>query len=147
MHTTDKNEPLLKEVKSNGQNAAYLILSAEDREKGFVRPVRTTYVHTGTEPTYPTRELTAEEHERYDKFGYVAFEAYPDANGSPVTGRFWTAEQLKAGCQTRTTITQEIAETYARDPNFYGSTFCVNCGKHLPVGEFKWLVDGSVVGS
>lgn len=34
-----------------------------------------------------------------------------------------------------------ITKTYARLPEFYGSTFCVNCGVHLPVGkdgEFIW---------
>jgi hypothetical protein len=38
-------------------------------------------------------------------------------------------------------MAQEIAETYARQPGFYGATFCCGCGKHLPVGrdgEFVW---------
>lgn len=30
----------------NGQQAGYVVLSKEEREKGFVRPVRATYVHT-----------------------------------------------------------------------------------------------------
>jgi hypothetical protein len=37
-----------------------------------------------------------------------------------------------------------LAETYARQPGFYGSTMCVGCGKHLPVGrsgEFTWIDD------
>jgi hypothetical protein len=35
------------------QAAAYLVLSDEERSRGFVRPVRTTYLHTvcGTETT------------------------------------------------------------------------------------------------
>lgn len=80
---------------STGQHEAYWVLSAEERAKGFVRPVRTTYVH------------------------------------------------LKCGCQTRMGLA--IAETYARDPKYYGCTFCVRCQGHFPVGEegeFTWN-DGS----
>lgn len=47
-------------------------------------------------------------------------------------------------CGTVTTMGQTLAETYARDPNFYSGTFCVGCGSHSPVGadgEFVW--DGS----
>lgn len=40
-----------------------------------------------------------------------------------------------------------IAETYARQPHFYGSTYCVACCMHLPVEEFVWDNDGQVVGS
>ena len=42
----------------------------------------------------------------------------------------------KCGVVTRMGI--KIAETYARDPKFYGSTFCVFCKNHYPVGEFIW---------
>lgn len=44
-------------------------------------------------------------------------------------------------CGTVTTMAQAIAETYARDPKFYGATYCVYCKQHLPVGEkgeFVW---------
>lgn len=75
----------------------YLVLSEEERAKGFVRPVRRTYIHA-----------------------YV--------------------------CNTFTTMGKAIAETYARDPGFYGSTYCSSCSKHRPVSEFRWA-DGSVVGS
>lgn len=53
-------------------------------------------------------------------------------------------------CGSVTTMSQEIAETYARQPHFYGSTYCVNCAKHRPVGpdgEFSWLDDESKVGT
>lgn len=46
----------------------------------------------------------------------------------------------KCGVVTRMGI--KIAETYARDPKFYGATFCVGCRGHFPVGEFVWD-DGS----
>lgn len=50
-------------------------------------------------------------------------------------------------CGTVTTMGLALAETYARDPKFYGGTFCCGCGTHYPVAEFTWEPDGSVVGS
>jgi len=44
-------------------------------------------------------------------------------------------------CGVVTTMGLALAETYARDPTFYGSTFCVACRGHFPVGEhgeFVW---------
>jgi hypothetical protein len=78
------------------QAEVYLVLSAEERAKGFVRPVRRTYVHTA--------------------------------------------------CGTATSMGDALAETYARNPKFYGATYCVRCQMHKPVAEFVWD-DGSVVGS
>lgn len=74
-----------------GQQKGYVVLSAEERAKGFVRPVRRTY--------------------RHDKCGGV------------------------------TTMGHALAETYARQPDFYSGTFCAICGAHYPVGEdgeFVW---------
>lgn len=85
------------DVEMSDQNMAYLVLSQEELDKGFVRPVRTSYVH--------------------DK------------------------------CGTVTTMSGKIAETYAREPKFYGATYCVHCRKHLPVSEFHWVGDGTMVGS
>lgn len=34
-----------RELKDNGQQKGYVVLSAEERAKGFVRPVRHSYVH------------------------------------------------------------------------------------------------------
>lgn len=96
--TTDPNDPRLGHGSNDTpvpQNEAYLVLSKADRKKGFVRPVRRTYIH----------------------------------------------ELRLGGCGAATTMSQGIAETYARDPHFYGSTYCVGCGKHRPVGangEFVW---------
>jgi hypothetical protein len=50
-------------------------------------------------------------------------------------------------CGGITTMGQALSETYARDPSFYGATFCVNCNRHLPVSEFVWTADGEQVGS
>jgi hypothetical protein len=48
-------------------------------------------------------------------------------------------------CGAITTMGQAIAETYARDPSFYGGTFCATCRAHYPVGadgEFVWVERG-----
>jgi hypothetical protein len=54
---------------------------------------------------------------------------------------------LHLPCSKVTTMSRPIAETYARDPGFYGATYCTRCGLHRPVVEFVWLDDGSQVGS
>lgn len=98
--TTDPNHPDLthgNDDKPVPQAAVYLVLRESERAKGFVRPVRKSYRHTG--------------------------------------------------CGVVTTMGIELAETYARDPAFYGGTYCCGCSKHLPVAEFTWLPDGEVVGS
>ena len=77
---------------ATGQHESYWVLNAEERAKGFVRPVRRAYQHLS--------------------------------------------------CGSVTTMSQDIAETYARDPSFYGATFCVRCRTHLPVGasgDFVWI--------
>lgn len=51
------------------------------------------------------------------------------------------------GCGALTTMGLALCETYARDPGFYGATYCVGCRMHRPVGEFRWDEDGAVVGS
>jgi hypothetical protein len=145
--TTDPNDPKLHQIQPNGQQESYLVLSDEERAKGFIRPVRRSYRHVGLRPKNPLRDLTPDEHARYDQYGYVKFEAYPDS-GSAVTGRFWTAEQLRnSGCGSVTTMGVALAETYARDPKFYGGTFCCGCSRHFPVAEFVWDGTNEVVGS
>jgi hypothetical protein len=50
-------------------------------------------------------------------------------------------------CGAITTMSTALAETYARDPGFYGATYCATCHMHLPVGmngEFVWCVDGQL---
>lgn len=101
--TSDPNDPRVvrgsHDTERTPQHEVYLVLSDEERAKGFVRPYRAVYVHTA--------------------------------------------------CGTETRMGVAIAETYARQPSFYGATYCVHCSKHLPVGadgEFEWL-DGSKVGT
>lgn len=81
---------------ATGQQKGYVVLSEAERAKGFVRPVRDSYVHQT--------------------------------------------------CGTLTKMSNALAETYARDPYFYSSTFCAGCRSHFPVGadgEFVW--DGTEV--
>lgn len=85
---------------ATGQQKGYVVLTDEERAKGFVRPVRTSYVHVGPH-----------------------------------------------GCGVLTKMSREIAETYARDPKFYSSTFCVGCRQHAPLVEFHWDGTNEVVGS
>jgi hypothetical protein len=61
--TTDPNNPCLNTLKGEGQqNECYLILSDEERAKGFVRPYRDSYIHRGKNIKFPKgstlRELT-----------------------------------------------------------------------------------------
>ena len=95
--TTDPGDPNLHKTRADGQQEAYLVLSEEERAKGFIRPLRHSYIHNT--------------------------------------------------CGTETVMGLALCETYARNPTFYGATFCVNCGTHRPVSEFKWAEDGAVVGS
>lgn len=151
--TTDPDDPRLTHGVDSApvpQAEAYLVLSEEERAKGFVRPLRRAYRHVGPAgPRFALRDLTPAERERHDpRFGYVKYEPYPESE--PLVGRFWTQAQLDKvgkGCGTVTTMGLALCETYARDPNFYGATYCVGCRMHLPVGEFVWVEDGQVVGS
>lgn len=127
----------------DGQKANHWVLTEEERAKGFIRPVRYAYQHVGACPKYPLRDLTPEEHAQYDQYGYVKFEPYPESE-RPMTGRYWTNTQLKSGCGAVTRMGKSIAETYARDPKFYGSTFCCHCQGYYAVGEFgEFVWDGT----
>jgi hypothetical protein len=99
--TSDRNDPRLTfgaDSEPAPMAEVYLVLSEDERAKGFVRPLRRAYVHTD-------------------------------------------------GCGALTTMGLALCETYARDPAFYGSTYCVGCQMHRPVAEFRWDEDGQVVGS
>lgn len=142
--TTDPTHPGVNVPKAPGeQNKAYLVLSDEELAKGFVRPLRTMYRHVGIAgPKHPMRILTDAEKERFGKWNYIQFEQYPA--GDACLGRYWTQAQLDAvgkGCGTVTTMDRTISATYARQPGFYGATWCCGCNAHLPVGadgEFVW---------
>jgi hypothetical protein len=148
MITTDPTHPDLGKPDSTGMNKAYLVLSEEERSKGFVRPLHQAYVHVGTKPKYPLRDLTSEEKVRYSSSNYSKFESYPEEN-SPVLGKYWTQSELNriTGCGTKTTMGLALCETYARNPKFYGLTFCCGCGSHFPVSDFVWDGTSDLVGS
>ena len=162
MLTTNKTHPDLNTPKGEGQqNKAYLVLSEEEIAQGFVKPVRNRYVHVGSNQNVNWKNihriLDEDEKKEYSDKGYVAvMTVIMNDDGSFKGGTYVTQEELDAwknhkligGCGTKTLIAREIAETYARDPHFYGSTWCMGCGKHLPVNEFIWD-DGSeeLVGS
>lgn len=148
MLTTDRNHPSLGHGESEGQNKVYLILSEEERLKGFMRPVRTSYTHVGVKICGKPKKF---EHEDIE---YVCKSAPHEGECGPVYTAL-TAKQKDSfertgqlnGCGSTTTMGIEIAETYARDPYFYGYTFCVGCNKHLPVEEFVWEGTSEKVGS
>ena len=165
--TTDPNSQCLKDgQKESGQNNCYLVLSEEELAKGFVRPVRNKYVHVGRKVKplngiIQPLEEALENHSDWAKNyytsenGYGAFLKYPESE-SPVTGKFLKQDELEAlnigkdyvgGCGIETVMNMSISETYARDPKFYGATYCTGCNKHLPVDEFQWSVDNEILGS
>ncbi len=85
-------------LKENNQHESYWVLTEEERQKGFIRPLRDSYIHDV--------------------------------------------------CGTLTKINSvAIVETYARDPKYYGSTFCVKCSDHFPVVEFTWDKSNDKLGS
>lgn len=165
--TTDRNDPKLKEGQKNetGQHEIYLVLSEEERAKGFVRPVRTKYVHVGKigyKPCGKNLRILKDGDELYPKYYAVMCTAKPDSeilhkNGKCISGSYLTKEEYeqaeqgnyneKKGCGSLTSMGQALSETYARDPKFYGATFCVGCNKHLSVDEFIWDGTKETVGS
>ena len=150
--TTDpKNLKLGRGVddKPISQHEVYLVLSKEEIAKGFVRPVRDSYIHTGKQiDVSEMRNLTEEEKVRYKDYNYIGFISNEDKHSSfSVVGRYITEKDIKSGCGIVTRINQTIAKTYARSPKFYGFTYCVGCSKHLPIEEFTWDGTDQKVGS
>jgi len=157
--TTDPNDPKLKEGQRNetGQHEIYLVLSEEERAKGFVRPFRDAYVHVGKKLHYHSVDRIFEKPEKneHNNKYYVAVLNVMGSEGKIIGGSYVTQDELDAwkndrrvgGCGAVTTMGRALSETYARDPNFYGATFCVACNKHLPVAEFVWDGTNETVGS
>jgi len=127
------------------QHDTYLVLSDAERAKGFVRPVRHSYVHVGRsvcgkvrqgmgdDPTQPWLCVGLPGHDG-------ACSSWTKAKDIGEIERAGKHHRL-GGCGTLTTMGQALAETYARDPGFYGATYCCGCQMHRPVGacgEFVW---------
>jgi len=133
-------------ARPDGQKADHWVMCPTEIIKaGFKRPIRLKYQHVGAPgPKFPLRDLTADERERWSETGYVKFEPYPPGYAGGAKGSLWTQERIDSvgkGCGVVTSMPQQIAETYAANPHYYGSTFCCGCGKYLPVGpkgEFVW---------
>lgn len=133
-------------TRPDGQKVDHWVMCpTEIMQAGFKRPVRLKYQHVGPPgPKFPLRDLTEDERERWNEHGYVKFEPYPQGYSGAAKGRLWTQEQLNKvgkGCGVVTSMPRQIAETYAANPGYYGSTFCCGCGTYLPVGskgEFVW---------
>jgi len=85
------------EKRPDGQYVDHWVLCEEEIARGFVRPLRKTYIHEK--------------------------------------------------CSSITTIPAPIAATYARNPQYYGSTFCCACGDYFLVAEFLWFGTNVRVGS
>lgn len=128
---------------ATGMQRDYLVLSEEERAKGFVRPVRCSYVHVGNGgPKHATRGLTDDERARFGTEEFALFEEYPESE-LPRSGKYWTKNELAraTACGATTTMGRALGETYARSPSFYSGTFCSHCRAHFPVGrdgEFIW---------
>ena len=50
-------------------------------------------------------------------------------------------------CGGNTIMGRTIAETYARNPQFYNGTFCAHCRTHFPLDQFVWAGTDEQVGS
>jgi hypothetical protein len=149
--TIDPDDPRLGRA-GEGMNEVYLVLSEQERAKGFVRPLRRGYVHVGRAvcgtPIYDPEDRELPE----GKTAWIC-SGLPGHEGECDSWLPVSAEELArftdrgylGGCDQTTYMGQEIAETYARNPAFYGATYCGGCKTHLPVGaygEFVWA-DGA----
>lgn len=45
-------------------------------------------------------------------------------------------------CGSRTSMSDDIARSVARDPDYYSKTFCASCEEYVDTDEIEWL-DGS----
>lgn len=66
--TTDRSDPGLHAHRADGQQETYLILSEEERAKGFVRPLRLSYRHVVCGQATHMNEAIAETYARDNLF-------------------------------------------------------------------------------
>lgn len=137
-----------------GQHDGYIVLCPDERAKGFVRPYRDAYKHVGHLIARCQITQTGEDHERprqcIRRTGHEDNHEFTElmlVNGPIQFILLGPLSPREGGCGTVTTMGRALSETYARDPSFYGATFCVTCNRHLPVAEFVWTADGLPVGS
>lgn len=133
------------------QHEVYLVLSKEERTKGFIRPLRLSYVHVGRSICGDTSVVLEKEPPGGKVFACSELPGHEGEHTSwmPIT----IEEALRGrvgGCGSVTTMGIELAETYARQPDFYGATYCATCMMHRPVGaygEFVWDGTNEKVGT
>ena len=97
-----------------------------------------------TDPTDPRLGYGSDEEPRLQQEIYLILSEEELAQGFVRPVRFSYEHKT---CGSVTTMAKPLAETYARNPKFYGSTYCVHCAMHRPVSEFIWSTDGTEVGS
>ncbi len=99
--TTNRNDPLLKKIRPDGQQEAYLVLSEDERSKGFVAPVRRSYKHLACGCTTTMGNSIAETYARNPKFYSGTFCCYCGAHfalGPPWSPNFlWTDDLSPVG--------------------------------------------------
>ncbi len=141
------------QTNETGQHASYIVLCESERQKGFVRPYRDAYKHVGR--SICAKLIHTDPEKRLGGSRPICDQA--SGHEGPCDGSYRVVSQPEharleqthriGGCGTVTTMGRALSETYARDPKFYGATFCCGCNRHLPVAEFEWTADGQVVGS
>ena len=118
-------EARASQTNETGQHQSYIVLCPDERAKGFARPYRDAYKHVGR------LEITS--HRPAGVGGGALYDVHE--------------QKRVGGCGSVTTMGRALSETYARNPKFYGATFCCYCNRHLTVAEFVWTADGAQVGS
>lgn len=113
------------------------------RTCGNLRPPRTTLTD-GSPVTPDHREINPNTGQQK---AYVILAVEERAKGyvRPVRRAY-----VHQKCGSETIMGPSLAETYARDPNFYNGTFCARCRAHFPVGpdgEFVWSGTNEKVGT
>lgn len=141
-----------EQTEAEGQYKDYIVLCPDERAKGFVRPYRNSYQHVGRSicgeiVNAPPLKLGSDRDICSLPFGHDGGHDGPFQSVTQYDHAHILRDHRKGGCGTVTTMGQALSETYARDPKFYGATFCVGCNRHLPVDEFIWTADGETVGS
>lgn len=96
--TSDRNDPGLRQIDENGMQATYLVLAENERAKGFVRPLRTTYRHA-TCGAYTTMGLGLAQTYARDPYFYTGTYCVHCRGHFPVGehGEFFWLDNTKVG--------------------------------------------------
>lgn len=132
--TTDPNDPALGrgvQDEPGQMNEKYLVLSEAERAKGYKRPFRSRYLHLGrgVDGRRAARDLERD--------------GGPEDPAGVMELVRANTTAASVACGTSTWMNEAIAGTYARDPGFYGATWCAGCSMHRPLSEFLWLEEGA----